>query len=364
MTAQELKDKLTEDDIKQLLIYMDADITYEDDDLWISTTVCHHGNKSKLYYYKDSKSFHCYTECGQMDIIGLVKNYNGYSDDEFYKAINWICVKLNISDESQFGFFGDKPEPLSDWQFINNYKRSSKHIGNYDNKELIPYDKKVLNLFQEMYYQEWINEGISVDTMKKYGILYSTAQQKIIIPHYDYKNNLIGIRCRSLVEEDVEIFGKYSPLRIGKKIYNHSLGQNLFGLNHNLEAIQRKQKIMLVEAEKSVMQTDTMFGDDNFTVALCGSNLTDYQRRMILNLKVKEVIVALDKQFESIDSQECKDWAAKIQKQIISQLSQYVKISILWDCNNLLPYKASPTDKGKEILLNLMDNKIIVGTKG
>ncbi len=39
---------------------------------------------------------------------------------------------------------------------------------------------------------------------------------------------------------------------------------------------------MLVEAEKSVLQTDTMFGDKNFTVALCGSNLTDYQKESFL----------------------------------------------------------------------------------
>ena len=49
---------------------------------------------------------------------------------------------------------------------------------------------------------------------------------------------------------------------------------------------------VLVEAEKSVFQTDTMFEEDNFTVALCGSNLTDYQKGMILMLGVREVIVA------------------------------------------------------------------------
>ena len=79
MTAQDLKEKLSEDDIRTLLTeHMGAVISYEDDDMWISDTICHHGSKQKLYYYKESKSFHCYTECGQMDVIGVVMGFKGY----------------------------------------------------------------------------------------------------------------------------------------------------------------------------------------------------------------------------------------------------------------------------------------------
>ena len=48
--------------------------------------------------------------------------------------------------------------------------------------------------------------------MKKYNILYSTWQQKIIIPHYDMNNNLVGVRSRALLPDDIELFGKYAPL--------------------------------------------------------------------------------------------------------------------------------------------------------
>lgn len=192
--------------------------------------------------------------------------------------------------------------------------------------------------------------------------MYSTWQQKIIIPHFDISNQLIGVRGRSLVDEDIELFGKYTPFKVGRRFYNHSLGQNLFGLNHNMKAIQTKRKIMLVEAEKSVFQTDTMFGEDNFTVALCGSNLTDYQRGLILMLGVREVIIALDKQYQTLDSEECKKWAKHIKDKIIDKLSAYVVVTVLWDSNDLLDYKDSPTDKGKETLLRLMDQKIYVGT--
>lgn len=339
MTAQELKSKLTEDDIKKLLELMGATFYYEDDDMWITDTICHHGTKPKLYFYKDSMSFHCYTECGQLDIIGVVMGYKGYEQEEFQKAINWISVKLNL-DNHVYGF--GKQEQISDWEFIKKYKKNKK-VKPKD-KILVPYDKNILNIFQHFYCQSWIEEGISVETMKKYNILYSTWQQKIIIPHYDMNNNLVGVRSRALLPDDIELFGKYAPFKIGNKFYNHSLGLNLFGLNHNINAIQKKRKIMLVEAEKSVFQTDTMFGEDNFTVALCGSNLTDYQKGMILMLGVREVIVALDKQYQTLDSDECKNWSQHIKDKIIDKLSPFISVSVLWDSTNLLGYKDSPTD--------------------
>lgn len=358
MTAQDLKDKLSENDIRTLLVdYMGANISYEDDDMWISNTICHHGNKQKLYYYKESQSFHCYTECGQMDIIGVVMNFKGYEQEEFHKAINWICVKLNI-DNCEYGF--GKQEQISDWNFIKKYKRNTKK--EIENKPLVVYDTHILNIFQKLYTEEWINEGISIETMRKYNILYCVWQQKIIIPHYDVNNQLIGVRCRSLLEEDIDLFGKYTPFKVGKKFYNHSLGQNLFGLNHNIKSILKKRKLMIVEAEKSVLQADTMFGEDNFTVALCGSNLTDYQLKMILMLGVREVIVALDKQYEDVNSEECNKWAKHIKEKIIDKLSPYLSVAILWDSIGLLSYKDSPTDKGKEVLLQLMDKKIYVPT--
>lgn len=250
-------------------------------------------------------------------------------------------------------------EQISDWEFIRSYKKPKKTI---EYKPLNAYDEHILNIFQDLYYYGWIEEGISVATMKKYNIKYSTWQQKIIIPHYDVNDQLVGVRARALLEQDIDLFGKYSPFKIGNKFYNHALGQNLFGLNHNIHAIYRKRKIMLVEAEKSVFQTDTMFGDDNFTVALCGSNLTDYQKSMILMMGVREVIIALDKQFEDTKSDECEKWAKHIKEKIADKLSPFVTVSVLWDSTGLLGYKDSPTDRGKDTLLQLMDNKIYVST--
>lgn len=162
MTAQQLKERLSEEDIKKLLLEMGATFYYEDDDMWITDTICHHGNKPKLYYYKDSKSFHCYTECGQLDIIGIVMGYKDFTQEEFQKAINWICIKLNL-DNCEYGF--GKQEQISDWEFIRSYKKSSKKINK--EKELVPYDPSILKIFQPFYPKCWIDEGISIRSMEQ-----------------------------------------------------------------------------------------------------------------------------------------------------------------------------------------------------
>ena len=360
MTIQELKSRLNEEKIRQLLIVMGATFYYEDNGMWITDTICHHGSKPKLYFYKDSQTFYCYTQCGQMDVISLVMHYFEYDNEDLPKAIDWICKTLNISEmqEGVFGIDTESKNTLSDWDFIRKMKKGNNHI----EKEQKHYSEKIMKIFQEIYLQSWIDEGISIESMKKYKIMYCVWQQKVIIPHYDKDDNLLGIRCRNLIDYEIEIYGKYNPFRIGDKFYNHALGENLYGLNHTMAAIIRKRKIMLVEAEKSVLQADTMFGDENFTVALCGSNLTRTQILLILMLNVKEVIVALDKQFEDPTSEEATKWANHIKEKFIDKLAPYVSVYVIWDSYNRLRYKDSPTDRGKDTLLELMREKIYVPT--
>ena len=354
LNAQELKAKINDLDIIKLAGRMGSDDYIDTDEALIFKTICHHGEKHKLYYYKESKFFHCFTDCGDgFDIIELVCRNKNYS---FIEAINWICIQLNFSTLTEG--FGKQNEMINDWSFINNIKRKKK--GDI-NKQKDFYDHSILNIFQKMYWKDWINEGISIESMYKYGILYSTLQQKIIMPHYNINNQLMGVRARLMIEEEIELYGKYSPFQIRKVIYSHPLSQNLYGININKETIKRKRKIMLVESEKSVLQCDTMFGEENFTVALCGNSFSNFQRDLILSLEVNEVIIALDKQYQNAESEEANKWAKHIRERIINKLAPYCVVTILWDIEGLLPYKSSPSDIGKETLLRLMDKKIYTG---
>ena len=360
MNAEELKLKITIGDVVKILELLGSPLCSNigDTEKLIFKTVCHHGDSNKLWYYIDSKMFHCYTECSEsFDIIELVCRSKEIT---FREAIAWICNQLNYQDQ-KIGFgLENKKNIISDWEFLNNLPidMSSKK----NNVEFDFYNDNILNTFQDKYYQGWINEGISIESMKKYKIKYSVIQQKIVIPHYSINNELLGIRGRTLDNEEAELYGKYTPIKIGDIQYSHPLSQNLYGLNKNKGAIKKKRKVMLVESEKGVLQTDTMFGEENFTLALCGNKLSNFQRDIILDLGVEEVIIALDRQYEEVDSEEYFKWSKHIRKKIIDKLAPYVKVFVVWDTGNILKYKESPTDVGKEKLLCLMKNKVWVGT--
>ena len=133
-----------------------------------------------------------------------------------------------------------------------------------------------MNTFSEYYTPEWLYEGISIQSMKQFNILYSINQNKIIIPHYNIDNLLIGIRGRALNDEDIAI-GKYMPVEIEGIIYSHPLGYNLYGLNLNKDNIRKKKMAIVFESEKSVLLYETLFGrENNIAVAVCGSNFSNY----------------------------------------------------------------------------------------
>lgn len=369
MNAQELKRHLTDNDIRKILQSLGGEIYFEDEQTIILNTICHHGNsKNKLYYYKDTdinkfrykttEIFHCYTDCGDsFDIIELVCRNKDFNMRE---SINYICTQLGISTIKE-GFTDESIKLIDDWSFINSYKKHKRSKEKEEYKDF--YDKKILNIFQDIYTSEWNNEGISNEVMKMFDIKYSTLQQKIIIPHYDINGRLMGVRGRAIIEEEAEMFGKYTPFQIHKVMYNHPLSQNLYGIHKNKECIKTLKKVMLVESEKGVLQASTMFGiENNFTLALCGNKLSTFQRDLLLSLEIDEVIIAVDRQYKVVGDDEYNKWLKHVKDKIINIISPYVRVYVIWDTENILDYKQSPTDVSKEKLLKLMKNKIYIPT--
>ena len=181
---------------------------YENTDKYILfPTICHNLNASeasmKLYFYKDSKIFYCYTECGKMSIFSFLKHYyetKNYEYDWFqdiYSVVESCSIRKTI-EEFTYNTFEKKKEKY----YYNN------------TISFINYPKGILDIFNKVYPIEWLKDNISKKAMDKYNILYSISQNKIIIPHYDINYNLIGIRGRALNLEEVETFGKYMPIKV------------------------------------------------------------------------------------------------------------------------------------------------------
>ena len=78
---------------------------------------------------------------------------------------------------------------------------------------------------------------------------------------------------------------------------------------------------------------------------------------LLMELGVEEIIIGFDKQFQEKGDKEFK----KLTKNLTTIFKKYghlVKISYLFDKEDLLGYKDSPTDRGKEIFEKLYKERI------
>ncbi|MFS0643772.1 hypothetical protein [Siminovitchia sp. 179-K 8D1 HS] len=363
-----LKDTLTVDDIIKLLNELGVDNIINERETkgqLITNTICHDNSgtsSQKLYYYIDSKTFHCYTECScSFDIYELVRrSYEAKGIElHFSSCVDWVARKSGKS--FGFGFGIDLPEkkPIdSEWEWMNRFNR--KKIVIQEPKE---YSDRILDVFSKVYHPEFLKDNINEEVMDFFEISYYNRDSRITIPHRHWKTGkIIGIKGRAIRQEDIDNGFKYLPLMIQGKLFNHSNYSNLYGLWQNKEAIKRLKKVIIFESEKSVLQCASYFGiNNNFSVALSGRNISQYQIDIILGLGVNKVILAMDKEYNTVDK------SPKVKKQLEREIefilrmgrrfSPYVQTYTLFDKHNLLGYKESPSDRGKDILVSLMASK-------
>lgn len=344
MNAQAIKSILTDNDIFDFLQNLGGS-PIDQGDAIISRTVCHGGNTHKLFYYKESKVFRCYTDCGtSFDIFGLVQKMFNL---EFIEALKYICKKFGIDDT-----YHDLDLERVDVSFINKFRRKKEEI------KLRVLEKEILNDFYNLGHESWIDNGISVDTMSLFEIKYSLRDNKIIIPHFDINNSLIGIRGRALEKRDIDAGRKYMPIKHNGVLLNNPTGANIYGLHVTKPNIEKAKTIVLVESEKAVMQLCTFGEELNIGGAISGSSLTDYQVELLRRLDINNVVIAMDKEFREIGSPEEVYFQNKIRTTMVDKLTPYFNVRVIWDRDNLIGYKDSPTDHGKDIFMNLLSQSI------
>ena len=333
--------------------------------LFTARTICHNSDLTnashKLYYYSNTHLFHCYTGCGDasFDIYELVLKVNknaGIQNFSLSRAIAFVAKYFGYTAET-FDF-EDNQDTSEDWKLINNFKRN-KEKSQPQIIELKTYDNKALRYLPHPHIIPWEKENITFDIMEARGICYNPISEGIVIPHYDINGNLIGIRERTLIKEN-EVYGKYRPAIIGGKMYNHPLGFSLYNLNNSKKAISQFKKAIVFEGEKSTLLYASYFGQESdISVACCGSNLINYQVKLLLSLGVKEIIIAFDKQFQEIGDKEWQKWVIKL-KTLYNKYGNYVNISYMFDKDNLLGYKDSPIDCGKDTFLELFKRRVTI----
>ena len=153
----------------------------------------------KLYRYNDTKNYISYTKSCSYDIIGLVqaiKTTNGETCS-FIDAVNYILTTTDLD-----------PTACKRLTKKNKYNWEDE-LGKYlrikqGQSSLQIYDASILEALPKIHPQEWVEEGISIDTMEKYGIAYYPRLQATTIPCRDKDGRLVGIRCRHWLPEEIE----------------------------------------------------------------------------------------------------------------------------------------------------------------
>lgn len=359
---EQLKEELSIEDIFSLVDVFGGEPEYTSFG-FVAQTICHNlpnEGSRKLYYYENTKLFHCYTDCfpSSFDIFELIikiKRIQAGESYDLYAAMDYVASYFGLSESSP-------PEmPLPDWKIFDRYNFKKVQSAAPVLKQLDEYDSSILNNFCYPIIKPWNDEGISQEVCGFNKIGYFPSSEQITIPHFDINNRLVGIRGRSLVKLDAERFGKYRPLIINNKVYSHPLSANLYNINNSKDNIRKSKTAIVFESEKSCLMMQSYFGhESDISVAVCGSSLSAPQVDILRSLGVKDLIIGFDRQFQEIGDNEFKKLKAKLLS-INIKFNKYMNVSFIFDKHKITPYKASPIDCGPVIFQELLKNRLITG---
>lgn len=356
MTIRELREQLTPEDIKNILRKYGIEPYYENNNYIIYPTVCHNPIGSdcsnKLYYYKNTSLFRCYTQCGSIfdifDLIIKIENILGRKVGKAF-AISFCGLQLSTKEMEEIA----SDSIVNDIAYLTELNYTTPV--DINNLELKPIDPKFLDnrfVFDIDGLQPWLDENIPINTLLHYGILYDPINNCIIIPHYDAEGNVIGVRGRYLSEDAT---AKYKPITFNGQLLNHPTSETLYGFYQNKKAMSASKSCVIFEAEKSVMKLDGLLGKNNISVAVCGQNISNTHVQLLLSAGVSNVIIAFDADYTDYLSAK-----AKLQeyKRLAKPLLAYFNVSIIIDFHNRLGYKDSPIDRGGELFNELMKERV------
>lgn len=269
----QVKEALEPEDVFEILDALGAEPQMNDNSI-VCKTICHGGDSHKLYYYCEQKLFHCYTHCepATFDIFELIQKTQQLDLNEaiFYVA-NFFNLQYRLEEV-------DDTSLQEDWKIMRKWHELSAIKINHEKLVLPEIDGSILRHYPQPHILDWEQDHISKEVCDYMGIKYDPVKGAIIIPHRDENGRLIGIRQRTLVQEE-ERWGKYRPWRHGNKLYNSPLGFNLYNFNCAKKNIEQMRIAIVFESEKSL----------KFAFLLASRVVLKYTANGQLNRKIKVV---------------------------------------------------------------------------
>ena len=313
----------------------------QDNVIKVLEKIGHHDIKDKGHYYqmsnidgdnptalcilKDGLTYHNFSHNKKGSFFSLVMDEKGLT---FPESLNYVarCIgyhQSNIKIHKPFhGFYED---------IIRSEISPELSLKKYKESDLPPNDS-----LSKM----WLDDGVSLQVQEKFGIRIDHESNRIVIPEHDFYGNLVGAKGRYNGQCELsERWSMYIP---------YSKSCVIYGYYQNYDSIQHKQKAIILEAEKSVLQAATM--NCNIALAIGGHDISNVQATYIKRLGV-DVIIGFD---AGISCKECEEQARKVlvDNRLWQNRVGYIDMSDM-------PDKVSPTDNGLKEFDRLVKTKVV-----
>ena len=333
-----IKAQITDDDIISLMDSMGIPLVSANSQYQLYPSACHHSDwerhKNKLYYYVQSQRWHCYSCSGDWDTIDLIQHLRKCT---FNQAVDYICSTLGINTAELV-----QDDMRDNWQ--RELRRWLPNADYDEPAELTAYDPAILAAFDRLYPTDWLEYGITRDSMDKFGIGWYARQACISIPVMQ-NGQLVGVRGRYTRQQDIAK-GKYRPIAmLDGTVLKFSTGNTFYGYDQNKAAIEKSRQVLLFESEKSCLKADS-WGIHN-ALAVFGSNISKRHIEMLLELGVDDVVLCFDSDYRQVGDDDFKFFVAKMRK-LAGKLKPYFGVSIVYNNQGYDGYKFSPMDFTRE----------------
>ena len=245
---------------------------------------------------------------------------------EFAEAILFICDVCKIKYKNNITL--KKGNKSGGYEFIKQYKRSIQ-------KSISSYEEIIYNeLFKERFIRAdcklFYDDGVNSESQDKFYVCYDSLDNRVVFPIRNYDGDIISFKGRSN-DKDYIIKG------IPKFIYYYPIDAMcyLYGYYENYYDILNSDEVIVGEAEKFVQQLDSM--DIHNALSLSKKVISPPQLEKLIKLH-KDIVLVFDKgvSLEEIFI-ECR------------KFKNLCNVYYIYDKDDLLKNKESPTDRGFEI---------------
>lgn len=290
----------------------------------------HVDNTPSLCFSPENNSFCCFSCGAKGKMIGYLMTYEQMEfEDAVKKAARIGSVDMSKMCHSKTISFLKKYRTI-----ISLKPKTISH-------QILPIES--IEKFHKEPAQEWLDEGITQETMKLFGIRIDEISNRIVYPVYDLGGNLINVKGRTRYQN-------YRTIGLQKYINYYKVGtMDYFQcLDKTLQYAQESDELIIFESIKSVMKA---YGWGYRNCASAEKHtLTDEQIFLLVKLGLN-VTFAYDSDIS---------YYSPDVKRNIDKLKKVTNVFIIQDRKKLLggaEAKNAPVDCGKDIWEQLYRQK-------